>query len=217
MIAMILAAGRGERLRPLTDGVPKALVKVKGEHLIDRHLAMLAAAGAETVVINLGWLGEKIAAHVGSGRRYGVQVVYSPEYHEILETGGGIHRALPLLGEQPFWVVNGDIYTDWTPAASELESGQLAELIVVRKPAAKANGDFSLADGRIGNAEPRNFTYSGIARYRAEFFAGATPGRFSVVPMLRAAADAGKLTGTLFTGDWQDVGTLERLDELNSR
>jgi MurNAc alpha-1-phosphate uridylyltransferase len=217
MIAMILAAGRGERLRPITDSMPKAMVKVQGEHLIDRHLAMLAAAGARTVVINLGWLGEQIAAHVGSGRHYGLQVVYSPEYDNILETGGGIQRALPLLGNEPFWVVNGDIHTDWVPSGSVLAEPQLGELVLIEKPSAKPRGDFSLTNGFISNAEPRLFTYSGIARYRPEFFAGVGPGRFSIVPMLRAAADQEQLAGSLFTGVWHDVGTVERLQELNSR
>ena len=115
MFAMILAAGRGERLRPVTDTTPKALVEVRGECLIDRHLKMLARANVKTVVINLGWLGEQIVAHVGSGEQFGVQVVYSPEYDNVLETGGGIVRALPMLGGETFWTVNGDIYTDTLP------------------------------------------------------------------------------------------------------
>jgi MurNAc alpha-1-phosphate uridylyltransferase len=217
MIAMILAAGRGERLRPVTDSMPKALVKVGGEHLIDRHLAMLAAAGVSTVVINLGWLGEQIAAHVGSGRRYGLQVVYSPEYDNVLETGGGIQRALPLLGKQTFWVLNADVFTDWKLTGHALANGLLAELVVIEKPAHRAHGDFSVVDGRLSNDEPRLFTFSGIARYRPEFFAGAKPGRFSVVPMMRAGADRGQLGAAVFTGTWEDVGTVERLKLLNSR
>lgn len=217
MIAMVLAAGRGERLRPVTDKTPKALVTVNGEHLIDRHLHMLAGAGVTTVIINLGWLGEMIAEHVGSGARYGLQVVFSPEYENVLETGGGIQRALPLLGNDPFWVINADIHTDWRPPPGELAPEAAGELVLVPKPRHKQRGDFGLADGLVNNGESRPFTYSGIARYRPRFFATATPGRFSVVPMLRAAADAGTLAGMVYEGTWEDVGTVERLEMLNSR
>lgn len=217
MIAMILAAGRGERLRPVTDSVPKSMVKVAGEHLIDRHLHMLAASGVDTVVINLGWLGEKISTHIGSGQRYGLQVVYSPEYDEILETGGGIHRALPLLGDLPFWVVNADVYTDWTLPAGDLADDAVAELVLVPTPAHKQNGDFGLQNGRVSNNDNRPYTYSGIARYRPAFFADSQAGRFSVVPLMRAAADSKKLAGSVYAGAWEDVGTVERLDKLNNR
>lgn len=214
---MILAAGRGDRLRPLTDRVPKAMVEVRGEKLVDRHLKMLAAAGVNTVVINLGWLGEQIADHVGSGQRYGLQVVFSPEYDNILETGGGIYRALPLLGDDAFWVVNGDVYTDWMPSATTLADDKLAELVLIPKPQQKATGDFSLENGCISNSAPRLYTYSGIARYRPEFFAEVNAGRFSVVPMLRAFSDERRIAGSVFKGVWEDVGTLERLEKLNSR
>lgn len=212
---MMLAAGRGQRLRPLTDSVPKPLVEVRGEKLVDRHLAALAAAGVDTVVINLGWLGEKIAAHVGSGNRHGLSVIYSPEGDDILDTGGGIYRALPMLGSDPFWVVNGDVYTDFTIPNDELPSGAVAELVLVPTPAHKSTGDFALDDGRVRNAGEPMLTYSGIARYRPDFFADAPGGRFSVVPMLRTAADAGTLSGRLYEGTWEDVGTPERLDRLN--
>lgn len=217
MIAMILAAGRGERLRPLTDSVPKSMVRVGGEHLIDRHLHMLAAADVDTVVINLGWLGEQIAEHVGSGQQYGLQVVFSPEYDNILETGGGILRALPLLGDAPFWVLNADVYTHWTLPDRSLGDDAVAELILVPTPAHKPGGDFGLHDGWISNNDGRPYTYSGIGRYRSDFFAHAETGRFSVVPMLRAAADEQRLAGSLFDGTWEDVGTVERLEKLNRR
>lgn len=217
MMAMILAAGRGERLRPVTDTVPKAMVEVRGEKLIDRHLRMLANAGAETVVINLGWLGEEIADHVGSGDQFGFQVVYSPEYDNVLETGGGICRALPVLGPEPFWVVNADIYTDLELPTNDLPDEFGAELILVDTPSHKTNGDFDLQDGRTANGPERPLTYAGIARYRPGFFANAGEGRFSVVPLLREAADAGKLGGTYFGGMWHDVGSPERLDALNQR
>ncbi|MGI9261765.1 MAG: nucleotidyltransferase family protein [Woeseiaceae bacterium] len=215
MIAMILAAGRGERLRPITDSVPKALVEVRGENLIDRHLAMLAKAGAETVVINLGWLGESIVEHVGSGEQFGLQIVYSPEYDNVLETGGGIYRALPILGTEPFWVVNADIYTDLEIPGDELADDFDAELLLVDTPSHKANGDFGLVDKTVNNGPERSLTYGGIARYRPEFFANSEEGRFSVVPLLRDAADAGKLGGSHFKGVWHDVGSPERLEALN--
>lgn len=217
MNAMILAAGRGERLRPVTDTVPKAMVEVQGERLIDRHLRMLATAGAETVVINLGWLGEQIAEHVGSGKDFGLQVAYSPEYDNVLETGGGICRALPILGSDPFWVVNADIYTDLALPTIGLREELAAELILVDPPAHRSNGDFDLENGLSRNGPGRKLIYSGIARYRPAFFANAEVKRFSVVPMLREAADAGTLGGTHFKGMWHDVGSPERLDALNQR
>jgi MurNAc alpha-1-phosphate uridylyltransferase len=214
---MILAAGRGERLRPVTDEIPKAMVEVRGQKLIDRHLEMIARAGVKNVVINLGWLGEQIVDHVESGERYGLRVVYSPEYDNVLETGGGIVRALPMLGSDPFWVVNGDIFTDFEIPDRPLADDLLAELVLVPTPAHKARGDFELVDGRTRNADEPALTYSGIARYRPGFFAGAADRRFSVAPMLRQAADEGTLGATLFSGTWEDVGTPERLALLNRR
>lgn len=216
MIAMILAAGRGERLRPLTNRVPKALVEVQGETLLERHLRALASAGVETVVINLGWLGEHIVDSVGSGSRYGLNVVYSPEGENILETGGGIHRALPMLGAQPFLVMNADILTDMPLSFADLGQEDAAHLVLVPTPANKSGGDFDLVDGRIQNGDIPDFTFSGVAVYRPEFFADCEPGRFSVVPMLRAAADARQLRGSLYRGLWKDVGTPESLTALNA-
>ena len=217
MSAMILAAGRGERLRPVTDSVPKSMVEVGGEKLIDRHLRMLAEANVEHVVINLGWLGEQIVAHVGSGKQFGLHVVYSPEYDNVLETGGGICRALPVLGSEPFWVVNADIYTDMKLPTDEMADDVLAHLVLVPTPAHKAHGDFDLVDGKARNGTAPQYTFSGISRYRSQFFAAAEDGSFSVVPMLRAAADDDKLGGNLFTGLWEDVGTPARLELLNRR
>ena len=217
MPAMILAAGRGERLRPLTDTTPKAMVEVAGEKMIDRHLRMLATAGIDTVVINLGWLGEKIAEHVGSGSRFGLNGVYSPEYDNVLETGGGIRRALPMLGTEAFWVINADIYTDMDLRLPELDDHCLAELVLVPTPPHRKRGDFDLVDGKIRNADEPTLVFSGVARYRPEFFADALPGRFSVVPMLREAADAGTLAGRLHEGAWEDVGTPERLRSVSRR
>ena len=217
MIAMLLAAGRGERLHPITEQVPKALVEVHGESLLERHLGALHDAGVDTVVINLGWLGEQIAARVGSGSRYGLNVVYSPEGDDILETGGGIFRALPMLGTAPFLVVNADIYTDMPLPAPDLRADVQAHLVLVPTPDYKSRGDFTLVDGQVRNADAPDLTFSGVAVYRPEFFAACEARRFPLAPLLRAAADAGQLSGLLYSGLWQDVGTPERLAALNQR
>jgi MurNAc alpha-1-phosphate uridylyltransferase len=214
---MILAAGRGERLRPITETIPKALVEVRGESLLERHLRAARAVGVETVVINLGWLGEHIAARIGSGVRYGLNVIYSPEGDEILETGGGIRRALPLLGAEPFVVINADIYTDMPMPRAELEPGLMGQLVLVPRPAHRAQGDFNLEHGLVRNSLDPALTFSGVAVYRPEFFAPCAPGRFPLAPMLRAAADSGRLAGSLYTGQWEDVGTPARLEALNRR
>ena len=216
MIAMILAAGRGERLRPLTDSAPKALAEVRGQSLLERHLQAMSDAGIETVVINLGWLGEQIAERIGSGADYGLNVIYSPEDDGILETGGGIHRALPMLGNEPFLVVNADIFTDMPMPSTDLDEQTLGKLILVPTPTHKAHGDFDVVDGRLRNAAEPQLTFSGVAIYRPEFFANCKAGRFSVAPLLRAAADANQLAASEYSGTWVDVGTIERLEALNS-
>ncbi len=215
MAALILAAGRGERLRPITNTSPKALVEVGGISLLEQHLQRLADSSVETVVINLGLLGEQIAARVGSGKRFGLQVVYSPEYDDILDTGGGIKRALPLLKSAPFWVINADIFTDMLLPNIKLDTDSLAHLVLVPTPAHKADGDFELRDGKVRNSDNQDLTYSGMAFYRPEFFTDAGTGRFSVVPLLRKAADNGLIEGSLYNGVWEDVGTPERLQKLN--
>lgn len=214
MIAMILAAGRGERLRPLSDTLPKALMQVAGRSLIERHLDNLAAAGIENVVVNLGWLGEQIAERIGSGSRYGLTVIYSNEGDNILETGGGIQRALPVLGDKAFLVVNADIFTDM-PFDQHLDDNALAHLVLVPTPVHKKRGDFDLVDGKIAISDTPTYTFSGVAMYRPDFFAGVDAGRFPLAPMLRAGASANQITGSVYTGFWQDVGTPERLAELN--
>lgn len=216
MIAMILAAGRGERLRPVTDSVPKSLVEINGQTLLERHLRLLATGGVETVVINLGWLGEQITEHVGSGEDFGLNVVYSQEGDNVLETGGGIHRALPMLGADPFLVINADIYTDMPLPQVQLGDDDMVHLVCVPVPEDKSSGDFAIEDGRIRNDGNPMFTFSGVSIYRPEFFADRTPGRFSVVPMLRSAVDADKVSGSIYAGLWRDVGTPERLAELNA-
>jgi len=214
---MILAAGRGERLRPLTDSIPKALVEVRGTSLLEHHLHNLRAAGIETVVINLGWHGEQIAERIGSGHAWGLKVVFSPEGENILETGGGIRRALPLLGGDPFLVINADIYTDIAlPPALPLDD-DLGHLVLVQTPAHKAHGDFDLRAGRVIDGDAPTLTFSGVAVYRPELLAHCEHGRFPLAPILKAAARSGRLGGSLHEGVWEDVGTPERLAALNRR
>jgi MurNAc alpha-1-phosphate uridylyltransferase len=213
---MILAAGRGERLRPLTESVPKSLVEVKGQALLERHLESLARGGVDTVVINLGWLGEQITERIGSGEEFGLNVIYSQEGDDILETGGGIHRALPVLGADPFLVINADIYTDMPLPDVQLGDDDMVHLVCVPVPEDKTAGDFAVVGDRIRNEGEPMLTFSGVSIYRPEFFADCTPGRFSVVPMLRAAADADRISGSVYCGLWRDVGTPQRLAELNA-
>lgn len=218
MIAMILAAGRGERLRPVTEQIPKALVEVHGVSLLERHLASIKAAGIETVVINLGWLGDKIVDQIGSGSRLGLNVIYSPEGDNVLETGGGVFRALPMLGEDPFLVVNSDIFTDMPmPVEPALGSDDMGQLMLVPRPAHRSRGDFDLVAAHIRNSDDPQLTFAGIAVYRPEFFATCSPGRFSLAPMLKTAADKGCLRGEVYRGIWQDVGTVDRLNALNQQ
>lgn len=217
MKAMILAAGRGERLRPLTDTTPKSLVEVGGQSLLERHLENVRRAGIEDVVINLGWLGAKIVDRIGSGSDYELNVVYSDEADDVLETGGGIHKALPLLGDDPFLVVNADVYTDMPVPDVPLASDDMGHLVLVPSPSYRDGGDFDIKAGRIRNGDAPLLTFSGIAVYRPEFFAGCEAGRFSIVPMLREAADDGLLGGSLYPGHWADVGTPERLADCEAR
>jgi MurNAc alpha-1-phosphate uridylyltransferase len=211
---MILAAGRGERLRPLTDEIPKSLVEVRGKSLLERHLENVSSSGIEAVVINLGWLGDRIVERIGSGSRYGLEVMYSQEGDNILETGGGIHKALPLLGSEPFLVVNADIYTDMPVPDVTLADEHQGYLVMVPTPDYRDHGDFDLVDGLVRNVEKPPYTFSGVAIYRPEFFADCEPGRFPLAPMLREAADGGRLAGSLYEGLWADIGTPERLAAL---
>ncbi|MES2885100.1 MAG: nucleotidyltransferase family protein [Pseudomonadota bacterium] len=216
MKAFILAAGRGERMRPLTDHTPKPLLAVRGRPLIEWHLEKLAAAGVREVVINLGWLGESIPAHLGDGTRFGLSLAYSHEGWPALETGGGIHHALPLLGDAPFLLVNGDVFTDidFAPLiARGLAHDELAHLLLVDNPVQHPEGDFGLSEGRITELAPR-LTYSGIALLHPELFAGCEPGAFALAPLLRRAIAAGQVSGAHHAGQWSDVGTVERLQAL---
>jgi MurNAc alpha-1-phosphate uridylyltransferase len=214
MKAMILAAGRGERMRPLTDTVPKPLLRARGRALIEHHFASLARAGITEIVVNLGWLGEKLREHVGDGRAFGVRVAWSEEGYPPLETGGGIERALPLLGSAPFWLVNGDVFCDYAIAVRGLPPGTLAHLVLVPNPPQHPAGDFALEAGRVSNATAGRLTYSGLAILDPALVAGAKPGRFPLAPLLRAAADRGAVSGERYEGSWSDVGTPERLAAL---
>jgi N-acetyl-alpha-D-muramate 1-phosphate uridylyltransferase len=217
MKAMVLAAGRGERLRPLTDSTPKPMLLVRGQPLIHWHLAALARAGVREVVINLSWLGEAIRAGVGSGERFGLTVHYSQEPPGALEAGGGIHQALPLLGDAPFLVVNGDTYTDIDFARLRIGTGALAHLVLVPNPDHHPRGDFALQDGEVRDAATPRLTYAGIGVYRPGLFARCQPGRFPLLPLLQAAIAERRLTGERYDGRWVDVGSAQRLAALNDQ
>lgn len=217
MRAMILAAGRGERLRPITDDIPKALVEVAGRSVLEWHLERVAAAGIENVVINLGWHGEQIVERVGSGERFGVNIAYSDEGDDILETGGGILKALPLLGDDPFVVINSDIFTDMPVPDVRLRDEHLGHLVTVPVPAYLDHGDFDIENGMIRRTASPSYTFAGFAIYRPELFANCEAGRFSVVPLMFAAADADRLSGSVYRGRWADIGTPDRLARLRRR
>ncbi|MGH8321139.1 MAG: N-acetylmuramate alpha-1-phosphate uridylyltransferase MurU [Gammaproteobacteria bacterium] len=214
MKAMILAAGRGERLRPLTDTTPKPLITVKGKPLIVRHLERLHAAGFTDVVINVAWLADKIKDFLGDGSRYGVHVRYSEESEGALETGGGILKALPLLGSEPFLVVNGDIYTDFPFEALKfvLKDKDLAHLVMVPNPANYPQGDFHLdAGGRLHADGMPPLTYGGIGIHHPDFFRGCSPGKFPMLPWWQKTMQTGHMSGQLYVGRWHDLGTPENL------
>ncbi len=215
MKAMILAAGYGKRMLPLTEKLPKPLLNVRGRALIEHHLHNLARAGFQDVVINLGHLGHMIEDAIGDGSRYGLRVQFSPEGPDPLETGGGMIKALPLLGVDPFIIVNADIFCDYNfSIIPPLDDHSDAHLVLVDTPSYKANGDFSLCDGYVvDNAEP-SLTYSGIALYHPRILDGAKVERFSIIPRLRQAITDGRVSGSYHTGMWSDVGTPERLLEL---
>jgi N-acetyl-alpha-D-muramate 1-phosphate uridylyltransferase len=216
MKAMLLAAGRGERLRPLTDAVPKALVEAGGKPLIAWHLERLARAGFREAVINVSHLGERIIERIGDGARFGLRVQYSRE-RERLETAGGIANALPLLGRAPFLLVNADVYCecDFARLRSVELHRRLAHLVLVPNPPYRPAGDFSLVDGIVGEDPAPRYTYSGVAVMAPALVGPVTPGKkAALAPLLYDAARRGLLGGELYQGLWQDVGTAERLAEL---
>jgi N-acetyl-alpha-D-muramate 1-phosphate uridylyltransferase len=219
MKAMLLAAGRGERLRPLTDRVPKALVEVARKPLIAWHLERLAASGCREAVVNVSHLGEAIVARIGDGARFNLRIEYSRE-ETPLETAGGIARAGHLLGPDPFLLVNADIYceVDFRPLLGRALGGALAHLVLVPNPPHNEKGDFALEDARVRNEGAPRYTYAGIAVVSPQLVKEVRPGdKAPLAPPLRAAAAAGRLAGELFGGLWQDVGTLERLAELEAQ
>jgi N-acetyl-alpha-D-muramate 1-phosphate uridylyltransferase len=212
--AMILAAGRGERMRPLTDTTPKPLLSVRGKTLIERHVEALAQAGIASIVINLAWLGEKIRAHLGDGSRFGVRIAYSEE-GKALETAGGIIQALPLLGQGPFLVVNGDVLTDYPFERLRLAENCDSQLVLVPNPPQHPHGDFGLEKSRVIQREHQRHTFSGIALYGVSFFEGFAPGFGRLMPLWLRSMQGGRCGGELYEGLWEDVGTPERLAALN--
>lgn len=213
--AMILAAGRGERMRPLTDEIPKPLLKVGGKPLIQHHIEKLFSCGIKRIVINLHWLGEEIEAYLGDGSRFGVEIYYCYE-DPVLETAGGIVNALPKLGTKPFLVVNGDIWTDFDfRALLTHEPFPLARLVLVNNPTHNANGDFHYAAGEVNSEGDNKLTFSGIAVYHPNFFDGLTPQKYPLAPLLFKYIDQKKVDAVHHTGKWCDVGTPERLKQLN--
>lgn len=216
MKAMILAAGRGERMRPLTDNTPKPLLMVGGRRLIEYHLDALAEAGVTEVVINTAYLFEQIPVALGDGSAYGLNIEYTVEPTGALETGGGIFNALTLLGPGPFLVVNGDVWSD-IPLAPLLRAPVgLAHLVMIDNPPQHPRGDFALdAEGLLhADGDPR-LTYSGVGVYTPEFFKGCHAGRFPLAPLLRDAMAVGKVSGEHYQGAWHDIGTPERLQALD--
>jgi MurNAc alpha-1-phosphate uridylyltransferase len=215
---MLLAAGRGERLRPLTDSVPKALVEAGGKPLIAWHLERLAAAGCREAVINVSHLGERIVERLGDGGRFGLRIAYSREA-ERLETAGGIAQALRLLGAEPFALVNADVYCEYDLARLFGRSlgARLAHLVLVPNPPHRARGDFALVSDEVKSDGAPRYTYAGIAVVSPRLVEGVKPGeKAPLAPLLYAAADRGLMSGELYRGLWQDVGTLERLAELEA-
>lgn len=217
MKAMILAAGRGERMRPLTDRTPKPLLKVGGKPLIVWHIERLAATGFKDLVINHAHLGEQIENALGDGSQWGVRIQYSPE--EIaLETAGGIANAMPLLGDAPFLVVNGDVFADIDFGALKLVSPNVAHLVMVDNPPQHAAGDFAFSGGKLGVDGTEKLTFSGVGVYEPKLFAGITRGEAAkLAPLLKAAMAQGLVSGSHHQGVWHDIGTPERLQALDSQ
>ena len=230
MKALIFAAGKGERMRPLTERTPKPLLIAGGKPLIVWHLEKLAALDVREVVINTAWLGEQFPATLGDGSRWGLRLHYSQEGVEPLETGGGMLHALPLLGDEPFLAINGDIWTDYDFARLPREPAGLAHLVMVANPEHNAHGDFALADdGRMDSGGDAKLTFAGIGVYRPELLAdwravigetdGAreTPPRFGLTPLLRAAMAREQVSGELWGGAWSDIGTPQRLAQMDAQ
>ena len=217
MKAMILAAGRGERLRPHTDITPKPLIQVGKHRLIEYHLLNLSRAGIKDVVINISWLADQIRETLGDGSNYSLNINYSDEGEEALETAGGIINALPYLGAGPFIVINGDIWCDYDLSIlKDRNMAQEAHLVLVKNPEHNPQGDFSLEDGLIKNTDGEKLTFSGVGLYTSGFFAETKPGKKALGPILRKKSELNKVSGEFYTGQWVDIGTIERLAQLRS-
>ena len=216
MKAMILAAGRGERMRPLTDHTPKPLLEVKGEPLIVHHIVKLAQLGFSEIIINIAHLGHKIEETLGDGSFWGVKIIYSDEQEEgALDSGGGIVKALPLLGEDTFLVVNGDVWCDYDFDPSFDLKDDLAHLILVVNPEHNPDGDFSLKKTRVLNDGEEKLTFSGIGYYSPKLFDGLSYGKYGLAPLLREAIKKDRIGGTYYKGIWHDIGTPQRLKDVN--
>ncbi|MFY7697775.1 MAG: N-acetylmuramate alpha-1-phosphate uridylyltransferase MurU [Legionella sp.] len=213
--ALLFAAGRGERLRPITDSIPKPLCLVHQTPLIEYHIMHLAQAGFTRLIINHAHLGGLIRQQVGDGTRWGVEILYAPEPPGALETGGAIFNALPLLGCTPFVTVNADIFTDYNFSQLTRPLDKLGHLVLVNKPSFLAHGDFSLTKNNQVTNTPKHYTFSGIAVYHPALFINLKPGRYSITPILRELANQGCLSGEIYTGKWNDIGTAKRLYEAN--
>ena len=215
MRAMILAAGRGERMRPLTDKTPKPLLEVCGKPLIQYHIEALRDAGFRNLVINHAHLGSQIVERLGDGEQFGVHIDYSAEPEGALETGGGIKQALPLLGERAFLVINADIWTDYPYQQLNREPEGLAHLVLIDNPAHNPEGDFQLNGRQVAVEGESRLTFSGIGVYQQDLFADSPDGAFPLAPLLRRAMQAGRVSGERFRGRWLDIGTPQRLADLN--
>jgi len=215
---MILAAGYGKRLRPLTDHTPKPLVSIGGKPLIVHHLEKIAQTGIKEVVINLGHLGSKIPEALGDGDTWGLSIQYSEEGPDPLETGGGMAKALPLLGSETFLLVNGDVWCDldFSSIPRSLESNDQSLLYLVQQPEWRERGDFSLVNGRVVESESPQYLYAGIALYHPSILEGAKVEKFSIVPRLKQAIASDRVAGILHLGEWDDVGTPERLHAIQA-
>jgi MurNAc alpha-1-phosphate uridylyltransferase len=214
---MILAAGRGERMRPLSDAIPKPLLEAGGKPLIVHLIEGLARAGYRHIVVNHSHLGQQIEDYLGDGARYGVELCYSHEAGGGLETGGGILKALPLIGSDPFAVVNGDIWTDYPFDHLPVRLERLAHLVLVDNPPHHPGGDFALAGRAVSTEGVPRLTFSGIGVYARALFAGCAAGKFPLAPLLRTAMSEGRVSGEHYRGGWQDIGTPERLADLDRR
>lgn len=214
MRAMILAAGRGERMRPLTDHTPKPLLKAGGKSLLEHHLYGLKEAGIREIVINVAWLGQQIRDCLGDGKEYGLDIRYSDEGASALETAGGIIHALPLLGQEAFLIVNGDIWTDYPFGDLAIGRDALARLVMIDNPPHHPKGDFALQQNMLRLQGAPMLTYSGIGIYRPELFAPYAPGKRGLLEVLKAGIALDKIEGVHYRGRWSDIGTPERLQAL---